>query len=101
MNSARIKVSIDSVDLAGEYDFRLFVEVVGEELARTENVTPDLGKYLEIKSDFDLDEKQFVDRSSPRNKRLLKLRSAKPGDTHTMRVSRGRDGTLYLLDLDE
>ena len=101
MNSARIKVSIDSVDLIGEHDFRLFVEVVGEEPALGDDATPDLGKYLEIKSDFDLDERRSVDKNSPRNKRLLKLRSAKLGERHTMRISRGQDGTLYLLDLDE
>jgi hypothetical protein len=100
-NSSNIKITIDSVRIITEHDFKLYAKVVSEQNNLSESPTPDIGINIEIIPDFYKSEKDIIDYSHDRNKRIMKLREARIEEEYSIIISRDSKGTIYLIDLIE
>ena len=100
-NSSNIKISVDSVRIINEHDFKLYAKVLSEQNHLSENPTPDIGINIEISPDFYENEEDIIDYSHDRNKRIMKLREARIGEEYSIVISRDNNGTIHLIDLIE
>ncbi|MBA4312164.1 MAG: hypothetical protein C0417_06000 [Chlorobiaceae bacterium] len=100
-NSSNINITVDSVHIINGHDFKLYAKVVSEQNTMSENPTPDIGINIEIIPDFYQSEKDIVDYSHDRNKRIMKLKDARVGEEYSIVISRDSRGTIHLIDLIE
>jgi hypothetical protein len=98
-NSSRIVIVLDSLRILDEERFKLFATLVSEVDENSELPTPDLGKELELLSDYYLDDNGKIDRSHERNIRLHRIRNFAIGNKIEIRIMRDELGTLHVLDL--
>jgi hypothetical protein len=92
---------IEAVTILDELRYRLTVRLTTMAALEGMDAPSGQGQHLDLSPEYVLDANGTVDLSNERNKRLMTLRSAKPGDEVTGKISLVPEKGWVILDVEE
>lgn len=86
-NSSFVTAVIDSIIPVDEFRYRLYATVLTVEARGAMENLAESNQKLELRPEYTLNDRGVVDTNDERNKSILRLRSAHPGETFSGKVS--------------
>ena len=101
-NAMAVTAVVESVAVLDDVHYRVFVRVISTD-SRTEGMeaVADSGRHMVLSPEYALDGEGDWDRTSERNKRLLTLLSARPGDRIAGKLSLLKDKGWVIVDAEK
>jgi hypothetical protein len=99
-NAAEMAAVVESVEVSGDFRYRLTVRLTSLAAAEGTDTPSEQGQRLVLSPGYVFDANGAVDPSNERNRRLMALRSARPGDGVKGTISLTPEKGWVILDVE-